>query len=146
MVYNSRHCNCATLICKEVNEKFCMPWYISLHSIFLWKKKFQHYVLCICGSLNYFWTYWTISNGFDRQNRGLKDNYITTVFMKIGSQVGEGDLQVSQPREGLQSKFRSYWTQVEPCKYFPKEKLLLQLVSSYRPHLETCQTYWKQDN
>lgn len=89
-----------------------------------YEKKFQYYVLCICGSiLNYFWTYWTISNGFDRQNRGLKDNYITTVFMKIGSQVEEGDLQVSQPKEGLQSKFRSYWTQVEPCKCFPKRKV-----------------------
>lgn len=100
-----------------------MPWYICLHPSCL-GKKVQHYVLCICGSLlNYFWTYWTISNGFDRQNRGLKDNYITPVFMKIGSQVEERDLQVSQPREGLQFKFRSYWTQVELCNCFCKRKV-----------------------
>lgn len=99
-----------------LNILVCIP--------FFYEKKFQHYVLCICGSLlNYFWTYWTISNGFDRQNRGLKDNYITRVFMKISSQVEGGDLQVSQPRAGLQSTFTSYWTEKKSCKCFPNRKV-----------------------
>lgn len=42
--------------------------------------------------------------------------------MKIGSEVEEGDWQASQPREGLQSQFRSYWTKMEPCKMFPGNK------------------------
>lgn len=45
--------------------------------------------------------------------------------MKIGSEVE--DQQASQPREGLQSQFISYWTQVEPRKCLPKIKV------SFRP-------------
>lgn len=81
-----------------------MPWYVFAFQFPMKKKKLSALCSYICDSLlNYFWTYWTISNGFDRQNRELKDNYIATVFMKIGSEVEEGDQQASQPRERLQS-------------------------------------------
>lgn len=63
----------------------------------------------------------------DLTDRTENSKIITTVFMKIGSEVEEGDRQASQPREGLQTQFRSCWTQVEPCKSFPKMKV------SFRP-------------
>lgn len=43
--------------------------------------------------------------------------------MKIGSQVEGGDLQVPQPREGLQSTFTSCWTEWKSCKCFPNRKV-----------------------
>lgn len=47
--------------------------------------------------------------------------------MKIGSEVEKGDQQASQPREGLQSQLRSYWTQEEPCKMFSGNKSHFQI-------------------